>query len=171
VRFRREEINDFDCIFKWLLYAYTPQMSETDNRVPKTPSRWWEDYFVRYFVGTVIGAVVVVVLASHLTDSDLKPIFLDLLLDPKVASAKSLIVIAALGLAYCYIASAPMMVLHATRGQLFKETPPWFTWRFWTVVIGLFVALCLDGICFYFGAQEGSSHFSRASPFFWPRSF
>ncbi|MCZ8227558.1 MAG: hypothetical protein O9249_00350 [Burkholderiaceae bacterium] len=36
----------------------------------------------------------------------------------KDAGAQHLVVLAALGLAYCYIASAPMLTLHALRGEL-----------------------------------------------------
>ena len=35
---------------------------DTDKK--KSDNRWWEFYFVRYFVGTALGAIVVLFLAT-----------------------------------------------------------------------------------------------------------
>lgn len=90
---------------------------------PKNENRWWEFYFVRYFVGTAIGAIIVLFLAtakSPLTSrqGDIASIF-KILIPEKLESA-NMIALTAVGLAFCYIASAPILVLHATRGSLLK---------------------------------------------------
>jgi len=63
--------------------------------------RWWEYYFVRYAMGTIVGGIVCYVLCSS------TPI-----LSPLVTHLEYL---AAFGLVYCYIASAPILVFHAGR--------------------------------------------------------
>src|SRR5271157_846880 len=66
--------------------------------------RWWEYYFVRYAMGTIVGGIVCYVLCSS------TPI-----LSPLVTHLEYL---AAFGLVYCYIASAPILVFHAGRFRL-----------------------------------------------------
>ncbi len=84
---------------------------------PGTESHWWEYYFVRYFVGTVVGSAVIVLLSkspgSLWYDSGLPAIK-----DIGDLNAKEITGLAALGFAFCYIASAPMLLLHATRAHL-----------------------------------------------------
>lgn len=76
-------------------------------------SRWWEFYIVRYALGTVFGVLIVNLLAksggtipfpegnvSELTKSEGLPLLLGY------------------GLAYCYLASAPILVFHAARFSL-----------------------------------------------------
>ncbi len=74
--------------------------------------RFWEYYFLRYFVGTIVGSVIVRSLPVYCTMYES--------LQPKGGTMMNLTSSAALGLAYCYIASAPMLTLHVTRAQLFK---------------------------------------------------
>lgn len=79
-------------------------------------NKWWEYYAVRYFVGTVIGALIIAFLNAHpgslyegrltLGDSSKEVTFLGVGL------------VAALGFAFCYVASAPVLVLHAARAHL-----------------------------------------------------
>lgn len=77
--------------------------------------RWWEFYFVRYFIGTVIGAAIVFYL---ITTNDVCNVF------PENGAwnilqnlnGYAIFGLAALGLTYCYIASAPILVFHAVRG-------------------------------------------------------
>ncbi|MGE4243256.1 hypothetical protein [Ramlibacter sp.] len=80
-------------------------------------SRFWEYYAVRYFVGTVIGAIAIVAFNEY-SMSPLKGQILPTLSSFKEAGAEHLVVLAALGLAYCYVASAPILAAHALRGQL-----------------------------------------------------
>lgn len=85
---------------------------------PKTDagSRWWEYYFVRYFVGTVTGAAIVGFLFKFPGSSLYSP-GLTVSKDFDNFGVKEITGLAALGFAYCYVASAPMLLFHATRSQ------------------------------------------------------
>ncbi|WP_109127128.1 hypothetical protein [Dyella sp. C11] len=76
-----------------------------------TSGRWWEFYFVRYAMGTVIGALVVITL-MHI-DPALNRV-LGRLLDGLDGGGR-FAVLGGLGLVYCYISSIPILVLHAGR--------------------------------------------------------
>lgn len=88
----------------------------SDAHKPSSSGRWWEYYFIRYFFGTVIGAALVTLFADSI--DPLKKLISPLLHDPGKAGVADLTAIVGVGLAYCYIASAPMLVLHAMRAQL-----------------------------------------------------
>lgn len=79
-------------------------------------NKWWEYYAVRYFVGTVIGAGIV----AFLNGQPGSPYEGRLTLggDSKEATFLGVGLVAALGFAYCYIASSPMLILHAMRAHL-----------------------------------------------------
>ncbi|GAB4088574.1 hypothetical protein [Hydrogenophaga soli] len=85
-------------------------------------SRWWEFYVVRYGMGTVVGAVIVFMLCK------LSPTLAPMLFqagketNPTLDSA-TLVLLGVYGLAYCYLASAPILVFHAARHQMFVELP------------------------------------------------
>lgn len=70
-------------------------------------SRWWETYLVRYVTGSVVGAVIVYVL--------LKNIGIDLIANWSEIQSTNMVVLGVLGFAYCYLASAPITLLHAVR--------------------------------------------------------
>lgn len=74
-------------------------------------SRWWEFYAVRYALGTVIGGVIFFFLCST------NPVLQQLIFGANVhtLNAPILILLGAYGLAFCYFASAPVLVLHTTR--------------------------------------------------------
>lgn len=80
-------------------------------------SRWWEYYAVRYFIGTVIGAIAVVAF-NEVSASPMRGTLFPALSNFKDAGAQHILVILALGLTYCYIASAPILALHALRGEI-----------------------------------------------------
>ncbi len=103
-----------------------------------SPTRWWETYALRYFVGMTLGGLSV----HHLSQK------LDLPWLPDLAEHEALknnnfgtwlILYGALGLAYCYIASAPMLVLHSTRMSMRKVCLSCSTLTF--SIVG--VAICL----------------------------
>lgn len=111
-------------------------MPETDK---PSSGRWWEYCFIRYFFGTVIGAALIILFADSI--DPLKKLVSPLLRDPGKTGVMDLTAVVGAGLAYCYIASAPMLVLHAMRAQLFSQlkqkngitTPavrelPWWHW-------------------------------------------
>lgn len=95
-------------------------------------NRWWEYYAVRYFVGTVVGALVVAFLnlepGSPFEDR------LAILGDSKEVTFLGVSLFAALGFAFCYIASSPVLTLHATRAHLrfsaIKDSPRAFAAAF-----------------------------------------
>jgi len=80
-------------------------------------NRFWEFYVVRYFVGTVVGSVIVALLLYHPESIIAQTTSL------KIDSITKLqphhfLVAATLGLAFCYISSSPILVLHTTRCYL-----------------------------------------------------
>lgn len=79
-------------------------------------SKWWEYYAVRYFVGTVVGSVIVALLNSE-PGSPFEG-YLTVLDSSKEASFLGVGLLAALGFAFCYVGSAPVLTLHATRAHL-----------------------------------------------------
>lgn len=76
-------------------------------------SRWWETYLVRYITGSVVGAVIVYIILKKFK-IDLIPCFDEI-------QSTNLVVLALLGFLYCYLASAPITLLHATRGLFGKS--------------------------------------------------
>jgi hypothetical protein len=86
-------------------------MSDNDSN-----NRWWEYYAVRYFVGTVIGAGIVAAL-NQLTSSPYASL-LSSIPQFKDASFKDIALFGAVGFAFCYVASAPVLALHAAREHL-----------------------------------------------------
>jgi hypothetical protein len=78
--------------------------------------RWWEYYAVRYLVGTILGAAII----AFLNTEPGSPYEWRLSLgdDGKGAAFLGVGVAAAFGFAYCYIASAPVLTVHATRAHL-----------------------------------------------------
>lgn len=102
-------------------------MAEQESRSPNV--RWWENYVVRYFVGTVVGAGIVVFLNEYcgspftgLLPSELKD-----------ATFKEVSIFASVGFAFCYIASAPILTLHGTRDHL-RPSQLKRVWFLWIVV-------------------------------------
>jgi hypothetical protein len=79
-------------------------------------NKWWEYYAVRYFIGTVLGAVIV----SFLNAEPGSPFEgrIAILGDSKETTFLGVGLVAALGFAFCYIASSPVLTLHATRAHL-----------------------------------------------------
>lgn len=79
-------------------------------------NKWWEYYLVRYLVGTVVGAMLVFVLV----DTPGSPFStyaskIDAFMDQPFLGVG---LVGALGFAFCYVASAPVLTLHATRAHL-----------------------------------------------------
>ncbi len=78
-------------------------------------SRWWEFYVVRYGMGSVIGGIIVFFLFS--SNSYLQPMLFTAWgkFPYRKIDGALLTLLAGYGLAYCYFASAPILVLHAGR--------------------------------------------------------
>lgn len=86
-------------------------MSEGEKREESSSQRWWEFYGIRYGMGTVFGGIILYFVFKN--NNQLKPL-LFLSQDGKLDGAQ-LTLFAAYGLVYCYISSAPILVLHAGR--------------------------------------------------------
>src|SRR5271157_3260791 len=104
------------------------------------PARWWEFYAVRYAMGTVVGAVAFSFLCSQRQETQ------SLLFGTFASNAISLetprlILLAVYGSIYCYIASAPILVFHASRFLLNPEASKRDVWE-WLAIHSVFPALC-----------------------------
>jgi small-conductance mechanosensitive channel len=104
-------------------------MSTANKDKKLNDSRWWEFYFVRYFVGTVVGGAILLYLNASETSS-LHNLIIPGVSDVSKLDAQRLSLLTALGLAYCYIASAPVLVLHATRGVFLAKDTTTYQWFF-----------------------------------------
>jgi hypothetical protein len=76
-------------------------------------TRWWENYLVRYFLPSIIGMLIVLWLERFSGASLYIPPFLPA--DWKDFGTAHLILWLLFGSLYCYIASYPALVFHATR--------------------------------------------------------
>lgn len=101
-------------------------------------SRWWEFYFVRYFVGTVVGGAIILFLNAS-ESSSLQNLIIPGVTDLSKLGVQHLFLLAAMGLAYCYISSAPILVLHAARGAFLTHDTKLFNRVF-------FCALSIIGV-------------------------
>lgn len=95
-------------------------------------TRWWEQYYVRYFVGTVVAVAILFILREK---ASLARDFQGIIPSLEKADGWQLSAVASAGLAYCYIASTPVLILHAVRGGLqFRKPIGWVflsaSWRF-----------------------------------------
>jgi hypothetical protein len=87
---------------------------------PGSNNRWWESYLVRYFLGFIVGAICVAVIAQFAgmvpgSDKLMQEAQKAVDSESKSGMTSTVIAVALLGLAYCYIASTPITVLHAGR--------------------------------------------------------
>jgi len=143
----------------------TNRKSENSNEPGSSEgsaTRWWEFYAVRYAMGTVVGAVVLYSLC--LSTPVFKPLLFDTAtsgtatkapdsstLAPIKLETVQLALLATYGLIYCYIASAPILVFHASRFLLSLDV----NWQVWLrrcltyLLIPLAAAL---GICLESGS-------------------
>jgi hypothetical protein len=87
----------------------------------KNSSRWWEFNLVRYFLGTLVGSFIVYLVFNHFVDLFDKA-------DGKYCETFGYLyeiqsfhikykiwIFLVFGFVFCYISSAPILVLHATR--------------------------------------------------------
>lgn len=140
-------------------------MSQADQ----SSSRWWEFYAVRYGMGSVVGAVIFFFLCS--TNPVLKPMLFGA--GAGKIDGTLLALLAGYGLAYCYIASAPILVLHVGRFLLdigkSSKTPHWQAILLFlpplTATIVFFLTRSMSGTPLYFY----SSVFALTSLIFWPQ--
>lgn len=120
-------------------------MSEPETASSALERRWWESYLVRYLIGTPIGVICVLAIIHRMLYG--LPQFEKLhalLLDPTAGhvslNAASAVVLGVLGLVYCYIASAPISIIHATRmfrGEWFNRAPRYSWLLLFAVIAGV----------------------------------
>lgn len=115
-------------------------MSGVGNDRRTGGDRWWEFYFLRYFVGTVVGGSILYYLNGSTTSA------LHNLIVPSVTAVWDLgtgaiWLLGALGFTYCYIASAPIFVLHVARLGYLRTN--WLPWRVWLVGAALLAGIAL----------------------------
>lgn len=119
-------------------------MSAASNDKKSSDGRWWEFYFVRYFVGTVVGGAILLYLNAS-EASSLHNLIIPGVTDVSKLDAQLLSLFAALGLAYCYVASAPVLVFHATRGVFLAKNTMTYQWFFF----GSLALVGVAALCFY----------------------
>lgn len=81
--------------------------------------RWWEFYFVRYAMGTLVGAAIVNQLMR--VDHRLRDMLIWGIKDSD--GSTMLLLLASYGLVFCYIASIPVLILHVARSLLPTSSP------------------------------------------------
>jgi len=86
-------------------------MADQANQESHSSGRWWEFYVVRYGMGSVVGAVIFFFLCNT------NPVLRTMLFGAEAGKIDGTLLglLAGYGLAYCYIASAPILVLHVCR--------------------------------------------------------
>ena len=151
--------------------------------VPQQDSRWWEGYIIRYAVGTVVGGMCVYFIlhtlgadakALWLMQPDITQLHLDALIDIcKNTNSEACLVqaqlaqdlygfnfpqlalLGAYGLAFNYIASAPVLVFHAVRQIFFSPASAIINNNFDCLLVRaflpgfLFVPIILYNMFFY----------------------
>lgn len=97
-------------------------------------ARWWEGYLVRYLVGSLVGSAAIFVLVGEIVwegdPAKYKQFIINHLIG-KDTSAVFVSVFAVFGFVYCYLASTPITVIHATRA--IKGFPNSFARYLWII--------------------------------------
>lgn len=130
----------------------TSKQPDSDTSAVANLGRWWEGYLVRYLVGSLVGSIVLVVLfvefrhgKNHYLETYVS---LARTLFGKDSVAVGLALFVAGGL-YCYLASAPITVIHA--GRMFRSkssSAMWVAVSLLCLLLGgaaLFCAPCFHG--------------------------
>lgn len=129
----------------------TPHTPTSSHNEPQSRNNgWWETYVIRYLVGTVVGGAILLFLNA----SDVSGLKENLL--PGITSLKSLdagilTVIGAVGFAYCYLASAPILVLHASRAVLLNSNRKAVT--YWLIGLGIVTVIAMLSTLFWSGFE------------------
>lgn len=107
-------------------------MADTAEKKEEKPSnnRWWEFYVVRYALGTIFGALIVHMLSKN---GLAIPFPSDGITD--ITKLEGLPLLLGYGLAYCYLASAPILVFHSARFSM------QYSGFRWSVIIIVLVSL------------------------------
>lgn len=111
-------------------------------------NRWWENYLVRYFLPALAGMLIILWLRNNSAAGYYIPKFIPD--DWKEFGTAHLIFWLLLGSLYCYIASYPALVFHATRvldfSDGFGRIAKWPWWLLnpyvWSVIFATCAAVC-----------------------------
>lgn len=104
-------------------------------------TRWWESYLVRYFLGFIVGCIFVVIVGVKFDVLD--QFIKHLSSTVPTAGGKPdwtaiTLLVAILGLGFCYIASTPITVLHAGRyGRGWFDGQSRYFWVSWILLGGI----------------------------------
>jgi hypothetical protein len=129
----------------------------SDEEEPKSGGETqnpWVYYYLRYFVGAVVGSALLLVMLWAAYVHKALPERLveklpDRLPESAVALASAVTALGTAGLAYCYIASAPVLLLHAFRARMPRER------HFWTGLgFGIAVLTVVLGTIFWFATPD-----------------
>lgn len=107
-------------------------------------NRWWENYLVRYLMPSIAGTVIVSWICAYAGDGFRKLIYLPLTGDR--IDAPSLTLLFLYGNLFCYVASYPVLLFHATRVLDFPDTMSPAKPRFWNEYI---ITFMLMGLVFF----------------------
>lgn len=91
--------------------------SQDKLSVESAKSNWWEGYIIRYSLGTLVGSLICWFLVLNLAETSQIRSFVF-----SKETVVNYVIVAFMGLTFCYIASAPMLVLHVSRYQERKKT-------------------------------------------------
>lgn len=110
--------------------------------------RWWEFYLVRYLLGSIVGATLLILL-NNKSDGIMKGLLSQCEVNISSIEGHTILLWAGLGFAYCYLASSPILVFHAMRGISFKKTLTRFKQKadippILVFIFGLIVGLIVD---------------------------
>jgi hypothetical protein len=149
-----------------------------DLRQASMSPRWWEAYLVRYLVGTPVGGLCILVLSHKIVEgapgySHFHSSFVEALSKGAVSvSPTAAIVFGVLALVYCYVASAPITVIHASR--MFRDAwfnrLPRFSWLALFAVLVITVHYIVVGSFQGRGSPRGPAYFAifaMAMPALW----
>lgn len=123
--------------------------SETQN------PRWWEGYLIRYLIGSIIGAICVLVVSYQIYSvSTIEMQALIKNYDYKNQSLTTCIFILSIfGFSYCYIASTPIAILHLGRSKkTIMDKYARYFWISWliTSVMTIFIEQPFNDLKIYF---------------------
>lgn len=116
--------------------------------------RWWEFYALRYALGTVIGVFILLYLFINTdiaTRFGLEKLAFLIPKDPKDLSFTHLVILGVCGLAYCYLSSAPMLVFHALRVNVFNSSSHQSSFWIGCVSVASVISLAITAFLVYKG--------------------
>jgi hypothetical protein len=115
--------------------------------------RWWEFNLVRYFIGTIVGTIILNFLVLKLLNSYLEE---EILFKIRMLNEwHFMFVHLAFGLLFCYISSAPILVFHSIRLNFRSTIRLDFKNKFFYMIVGIILMVfCYISDCHTFNFNE-----------------